>query len=249
LTKAKYKHPSLIEAVFELRFPDNNNWGMSSYIKFAQKAEREGYPKVIDAGEGFQINFTPGEDQKPEFHPVSRRIQTWNKDDTQLWQASPNLFAANRRAPYEGWEKFRPHILKGIEIYSKTAQPKKANLMVLQYVNRITFSEDEAAADFIEFMPPPVRYADRFESFVCQTQQAFGNGDRILVSSARDLDPTRAVDAKEHVAILLTITYSVPSPSLEKRTLRQLIENAHHRVIESYEKSITDKQRERMVQL
>ncbi len=239
MNKAKYKHPVLIEAVLELRFPSNDKWGMSSFIKFANLARKEGCTEVVDAPDGFQVNFSFGEGKQPELQPVSRRIQTWNKEKTRLWQASPELFAANIRSPYPGWEKFKPHILKGFEIYSKIAQPKKAVTLSINYVNKIEFDNNNPPLDYLIFFPPKVDYADSIDNFGCLTQQTFKNGDAITVSTARDLTP-------DTMAIMLNILYTAKSPSLETNSLKQTIERAHTRVIDAFEKSITVKQRERM---
>lgn len=238
MNKTKYKHPVLVEAVLELRFP-SNDWGMSSFIKFANLASKEGYTEVVDAPDGFQVNFAFGEGTQPEMKPVSRRIQTWNKEKTELWQASPELFAANVREPYQGWEKFRPHILKGFKLYSKVAQPRKAVTMSINYVNKIKFDSNNPPLDYLTFFPPEVDYADSIDNFGCFTQQTFKSGDTITVSTARDLTPNV-------MAVMLNILYTAKSPRLELNSLKETIERAHTRVIEAFEKSITSKQRERM---
>ncbi len=239
MNKTKYKHPVLVEAVLELRFPSNNKWGMSSFIKFANLANDEGFTEVVDAPDGFQVNFAFGEGKQPEMQPVSRRIQTWNKEKTRLWQASPELFAANVREPYQGWEKFRPHILKGFELYSKIAQPKKAEILSINYVNKIEFDDDNPPLDYLVFFPPTVDYAEDTNNSGCFTQQTLKSGDTITVSTGRDLTPNA-------MAIMLNILYTAKSPRLELNNLKETIERAHARVIDAFEKSITSKQRERM---
>ena len=239
MNKTKYKHPVLVEALLELRFPSNDKWGMSSFIKFANLASNEGYTEVVDAPDGFQVNFSFGEGKQPELQPVSRRIQTWNKEKTQLWQASPELFAANVRTPYLGWEKFKPHILKGFELYSKIARPKKALSLSINYVNKIEFDNGNSPLDYLVFFPPEVDYADKVDNFGCLTQQTFKNGDTITVSTARDLTPNV-------MAVMLNILYTTKSPALELTNLKEIIEKAHTRVIDAFEKSITPKQKEGM---
>lgn len=244
MPRITYKHPPIIEALFELRFPTNDHWGMSSFVKFAQSAEKAGYPEVVDAADGFQVNFQTGEDAKhPELKKISRRIQTWNKAKNELWQASPEMFAANRRGPYLGWEKFRPHVFKGLEIYSKLAKPKKAVRAALHYINRIEFNNDEDPSEYVKFVPPAIAYADNFQTFTCHTEQGFSSGDSIVISSTRDPEVGKGF------ALLLNIIYIKPLPQLDLKTLRQSVEKGHQIVIDSFEKSITDKQRKRMVKI
>ncbi len=219
-------------------------WNMSSFIKFASLAEKEGFPNVVDAGESFQFNFAlgPGKTQPPKVKPVPGRIQTWNQEKTELWQAGPDLFAANRRSPYKGWETFRPHILKGFEIYSKTAKPKKASIMVLTYINRIEVDlSKNRPSEFVRFLPDEVDYADQLTNFGRHTEQVFNDGDKIAVIAGKNIQS----DESEN-AVILNISYTAPTPKLEIGAFKKTIEKAHNRIIVAFEKSITDLQRERM---
>lgn len=239
MSKKKYKNPALIEAVFELRFPSKTEWGMSTFIKFANAASKLGYSEVVDAAQGIEVSFSPA-DQSPQVKQVSRRIQTWNKEKNQLWQASPELYAANRREPYTGWENFRPHIFKGFEIYVKIAQPKKAERLVMTYVNRIEFDETQRLSDLLIFVPPEVNYADQISNIAGITEQVFRDGDEISVTVGRDLS------VKENKAFNLNISYTVKLPSLEQKKLKDVTEKAHQRIIDAFEKSITNEQKEKM---
>lgn len=240
MRKNTYKNPTLIEAVFELRFPPNDKWGMGSVVSFANLADKEGFPEVVDSPEGFQINFGSGKNP-PEFRPASRRVQTWNLEKTELWQASSELFAANRRAPYQGWDEFYPHILKGLDIYQRIAKQKTANHLALQYVNRIEYSRENDLSDFLTFMPPQIEFADLVKSAACTAQYQYQDGDLITVNAGLNLD------VPKRPAMILNINYSSPEPALVQSKLKKKIELAHQRLIDAFEKSITDQQRERMV--
>jgi uncharacterized protein (TIGR04255 family) len=244
LNEPKYKNPSLIEAVCELRFSPPTKWGMSSFIRFASLAEKEGFANVVDAGEGFQFNFAvgPGKSQAPKVKPVPGRIQTWNSEKTELWQAGPELFAANRRSPYKGWESFRPHILKGFDLYSKTAKPKKASTMVLTYINRIEVDlAKNKPSEFVGFLPDEVDYADQITNFGRHTEQGFKDGDKITVIAGKNMPSDES-----GFAVILNISYTTPTPKLEVGAFIKNIEKAHTRIIRAFEKSITDLQRKRM---
>lgn len=229
-----------MEAIFELRFPASEKWGMRSVVKFANVAESEGFPEVVDSAEGFQINFGPT-GSKPEFRPVSRRIQTWNEQKTELWQASAELFAANRRSPYNGWNEFRPHIQKGYGLYQKIAKQKKANQMVLHYVNRIEFDENHPVEDLLVFAPPNVPFAKTVNSLSTTAQYTFADGDSITVTAGLNLE------AKP--VMMLLLIYASPSPPLREIELWKRLDKAHNRLVEAFEKSISDKLRDRMVRL
>ena len=239
-----YKNPSLIETVCELRFAPPTKWSMSSFIKFASLAEKAGFPNVVDAGEGFQFNFavSAGKRQPPTMKPVLGRLQTWNQEKTELWQAGPELFAANRRSPYKGWETFRPHILKGFEVFAKIAKPKKASLMVLTYINRIEVDlSKNSPSDFVSFLPYEIKYADHPTNYGRHTEQQFKDGDKIVIIAGKNIDSD---DGKN--SIILNISYTIPEPNLEMAAFKKHLEKAHSRIIAAFEKSITDVQRKRM---
>lgn len=249
MTEHKYKKSPIIEALCEVRFPSDNNWRINSFIKFANKAETLGFIDVVDAAEGFQIQFKFNEGMgdsngtPPLLKPVSRRIQTWNKNKSLLWQASAELFAANNRAPYLGWTKFKPHILKGLDVYSRIAQPKKAHTLALHYINRIEFGTDESALDYVRFCPPDIKYADSITNFLYHTQQTFNDGDMINISCTKDME------SDKDRAVILNLLYVTNSPLLERVKIKQKLETAHNRILTAFENTITEKQRLRMEEL
>lgn len=241
MTERKYKHPSVLEAIVELRIAPSSAWGISSFVDFAGLAKDRGYPILKDAAPGFQISL-PVSGGKPQvLTSAANRVQTWNESGNQLWQAGPQLFAANRRAPYEGWEKFRPHVAQGLELYLELAKPEKAEALVMQYVNRIVLDdENQDPSQFLVFVPPTISYAERATNFICRAEQAYNTQDSIAVTSTRDQS------APGSTAIILDIVYMSLQPSLESSQLMSLIDSAHLRVTEAYEKSITESLRERM---
>ena len=242
MNKRKYKNPALIETVFELRFPSNKEWSLATFVNFANKAKDAGYPDVVEGTPGFQFDFPVDQSDQPKMKPVARRIQAWNKDKTALLQAGTEIFAANRRVPYLGWDNFLPSILDGFAIYSKIANPKKAERLSLNYINRIEFGPNDPPDNYINFLPPGIKYADHIQAFGCQTEQSFRDGDIIVVSAARDLAP-------QTFAVILNIVYVKKLPTLALKGLKASIETAHSRLIEAFEATITDQQRERMKQI
>jgi uncharacterized protein (TIGR04255 family) len=241
LNEHTYKHPVILEAVFELRFETVKAWGITSFVEFARLAKEKGYPVLKDAAQSFQVIFPLSSSGAPTMTPISNRVQTWNEAETQLWQASPEMFAANRRTPYEGWVAFLPHILVGLELYRKVAEPEKAEAMKLQFINRIEVDvRQNSPADLVRFLPPEIQYGDRVNNFVCRTDQAFRDGGQIAVTTTRDMS------AANGVAIVLDVLYVTPNPNLEPGSLMSTIEIAHGRVLSAFENSITNVLRERM---
>ncbi len=247
MSKIKYKNPTLAEAIFELRFPDDSSWGMSSFIKFANLAAKEGFTEVVDAKQtGFEIQFSPtGENLSPKVIPSTGRIQTWNSEKTQLWQAAANLYAANRREPYLGWGKFLPHIKKGFSLYCQAANKKRqAESMIITYINKIRIEIDDKPENYLTFIPPQIKFAEKIATFACQSEQWFSDGDKININVGREIPPPN--ENFDGLSIVLNITYIKVKPSLQEAKLSEEIEKAHSRIINAFELSITSIQRERM---
>jgi uncharacterized protein (TIGR04255 family) len=238
----KYQHPIVLEAVVELNFPPSPTWTISSFGEFASLAKKHGFQVVKEANQGFQLVLPVGTGGPPAVSQIANRIQTWNSEGTQLWQASADMFAANRRAPYKGWTKFRPHILKGLELYRQLANPTQAGALVMQYINRFALDKEmPEPSDAFLFVPPKIKYGDTFHTFLCQSIQQFTSQENIAVTTTRDLSVTNGV------AVVLDIRYTIMNPNLITEVLVALIDNAHARISEAFESSITDKLRERIV--
>ncbi|MBI4852253.1 MAG: TIGR04255 family protein [Acidobacteria bacterium] len=245
MSEHKYKYPTIIEAILELRVHPSSAWGISSFVEFARLAKDQGYPILKDVNPNYQFVIPVGTSgETPSITPLANRIQTWNDAGTQLWQAGPQLYAANRRYPYDGWENFCPHILEGFKLYNQIAKPVKAETLVLQYINRIELEEPNLdPRDFLTFVSPMIKYAEEIDNFICRTEQSYTDQERIVVTSARDLS------SEKMAAVILDISYIILNPDLELPALEQLIRKAHDAVGNAFEKSITPKQQERMVPL
>lgn len=111
----------------------------------------------------------------------------------------------------------------------------------MQYINRIQVDVEQCRpSEFVGFIPPEISYADEVVNFICRAEQSFKDGEQIAVTSARDLS------APDGVAIVLDILYTATQPNLDQNALISLIDKAHSRISDAFEKSITNKLRERM---
>lgn len=246
MDKIKYKHPVITEAVFELRFPNDASWGMNSFIQFAKLAEKKGFSEVVDAkNTSFEFNFTPAGDVLPKIIPSQGRIQTWNTEKTQLWQAGADIYAANRKSPYQGWNSFRKHIHDGFSLYCQVLKKRRAaERMAIHYLNRIEIDSSGSPEEYIEFLPTKIKFADKIAGFGCQTEQIFEDGDRIVVAAAREMEPTGTLPSNSN--IILNISYVKESPDLEEGKFKELVEKAHLRIRTAFQMAVTSKQKERM---
>jgi uncharacterized protein (TIGR04255 family) len=235
---SKYKKPVIVEAVFELRFNPLPNWQIGSFVKFAELAKKKDFPIMQDSPQQFQVTFTPN--HEPITNKSASHIQTWNEDKTRLWQAGQSLYAANQREPYEGWGVFRPHILKGFELYKEVANPKEAEVLILRYINRIILNKSEEPSSLLIFLPSGVNFSKNLLNFGCKAEYAFEDNERITITCTKD------ISQKKENAVILDILYLKPKPNLDINSLESTIEKVHNRILESFEESITEELRQRM---
>jgi len=234
----KYKKPVVIEAVFELRFKPLPSWEIGSFVKFAELAKENGFPTLRDSPQQFQVTFAPN--HEPIINQGASHIQTWNKEETKLWQVGQILYAANQREPYDGWEDFRPHILKGLKLFKQVAKPKEAEILAMRYINRINITKSEKPDSLITFLPSGIEFSQNISDYGCKAEYKFENDEKIVITSAKDSSQ------KDKNALILEILYIKPKPSLEINSLSEAVKTIHDRIVERFEKSITDKLRKRM---
>lgn len=234
----KYKKPVVAEAVFELRFKPLANWEIGSFVKFSELAKENGFPVMRDSPQQFQVTFSPN--HQPIINQGASHIQTWNEEETKLWQAGQSLYAANQRKPYNGWKDFRPHILKGFELFKQVANPKKAEVLAVRYINRIVLKNSDKPDSLLSFLPSGIEFSKNISDYGCKAEFDYENDEKIVVTSAKDNS-----QEKEN-ALILEILYFKPNPKLSLEELGKTIDIIHNRIGEKFEKAITDKLRKRM---
>jgi uncharacterized protein (TIGR04255 family) len=237
-SEIKYKKPAIIEAVFELRFESISNWEIGSFVKFAELAKQNGFPIMRDSPQQFQVVFNPN--REPITNKAASHIQTWNEQETQLWQAGNSLYAANQREPYQGWQVFKPHILKGFELFEDVANPKIAEILTLRYINRLVLDEKEDPNSLFWLLPSGIKFSDNLLKFASKIEYGFENNERIVITCAKD------ISQETENAIILDILYVKPKPQLERIKLEKTIEKIHNRIVDKFENSIKDELRKKM---
>ncbi len=234
----KYYKPSVLEAVFELRFPPTQTWEMRYVVEFSNRANANSFPVLKDSPQQVQVTFK--NNQEPIINKGASHIQTWNVENTQLWQAGQLLFAANQREPYNGWENFRPHILKGLEIYYDIAKPQTAETLSIRYINRIQFNDDELPNKLIKFLPSGIAYEKNPSNYMCRVEYDYENGEKMIIISAKEDS-----NIKKN-SIILELLYLKPNPELDITNIESTIDRIHENIRQHFENSITDELRNRM---
>jgi uncharacterized protein (TIGR04255 family) len=236
-----YRNPPIVEALCEFRFDPASPWDLTipglvwEEIKstFPQKKSATGLELGIHVGAG---------SVRQQVEPTTR-MQFLREDATALVQVGTNLLSVNHLRPYPGWQAFAPLIEQGYRAYLEVAQPKSIHRIALRYINRIELLgprvEMEEYFDFYPFLGSrlPQDYAD----FIVGIQTAF-NGLRDGLRLQLAGPPSKTGDP---VLFVLDIDYFLAKP--EAVGLDQAIhwvDEAHNRVEDIFEGSISDKLRE-----
>ncbi len=236
----KYKKPPVVEALCEFQFMPGQPWDLTIPGLIYEKTKNDFPDKQQQVGIGFQFRPTErGVEQKAE--PAPPRMQFHRKDKTALIQVAPDLLAVNQLVPYPNWEKFKPVILKNLEIYLSIAKPKGFKRIGLRYINKVKIdSESVELNEYFNFYPHvPVELPQFHNSFISRVEIPYDGNDRMLITIAN------ASPEGDNVSIVLDLDYittDIESISLENT--KKWIEEAHIFIEKAFEGCITDKSRE-----
>ncbi len=112
--------------------------------------------------------------------------------------------------------------------------------VVLRYINRINLTKLEKPDSLLIFLPLGIEFSKNLSDYGCKAEYKFEGDEKIIITSAKDNSQ------KDENALILEILYIKPKPSLEINSLSDAVETIHNRIVERFEKSITDKLRKRM---
>lgn len=239
--RRKYKKPPIVEALCEFQFIPNQPWDWTIPGLIYEKVKDEFPDKQQKIGIGVQFKPTEkGVEQIIESTPPI--IQFFKKDKTALIQIAPDLLAINQLKPYPTWNKFKPLILKGFQIYKEISNPKAFRRIGLRYINIIEFDKQSIKLeDYFRYYPfipnnlPPIQ-----DSFVVRTEFPFEEGKERLILTLATVIPSK----QDIISIVLDIDYVMATPEyVSLNDVSEWLEKAHKEVENAFEASITDKAR------
>jgi len=238
----KYKNPPVVEALCEFQFVPGQPWDLTLPGLIYEKIKDEFPDKKQQIGIGVQFRPTEkGVEHKVE--PAPPRIQFHKKDKTALIQVAPDLLVINQLKPYPSWNKFKPVIVKGFQIYTEVANPKGLRRIGLRYINIIEFDKTPLELkDYFYYYPfIPDTLPQLHDSFLTRIEFPHEKGKERLIITLASLIPKKP----EIVSILLDLDYVMTTPEyISLNEVPEWLGKAHKRVEEAFEACITDKTRE-----
>jgi len=236
-----YRKSPIAEAICEFQFVPTEQWDLTIPGLMYEKISSNFPQKKRRVGIGIQFKQTEaGVEQRVE--AKADRMQFLNADGTVLVQVGPDLLAVNKLKPYEKWPTFRSTILEHLGIYRGIARPKGFKRIGLRYINRIEFQAAPVTLEeFFNFYPHvPERIPQVHADFLSRIEIPFGEGRDLLLLTMGAAPPD------EHVAvsIILDLDYILARPEVVSLDdAEEWLEQAHTRVENVFEASITDKSR------
>ncbi|MBC7225754.1 MAG: TIGR04255 family protein [Thermoflexales bacterium] len=235
----KYAQPPVVEAVCQFVLSADTPWDITVPGLFYEKLKDE-FPyheTRIYRGVGIRV---PEQDQ-PQFlfgeEPV---LALFSESRTMLVQLGPRVLTVNCLKSYPTWPVFRSKIERAWFSLKEVLEIKGLELVRLQYINQIKipeFPEDlqDCFTIYPHFGPLPV---SNIVMFIVGALLTFHDGrDRCRLQLNNPSE-------EERQTVILDIEYSLTRPGdLGLEAIPQWLEEAHDRIENIFESSITDRLR------
>ncbi len=237
-----YENPPVIEAICEFRFKAGQEWDWTIPGLIYDKVKKD-FPKKRQQG-SFQFQFQVDAQQKAEASQGGiSRMQFLHENDDALLQVGPDLLVINQLKPYPTWKVYKEMILKALDVYRQIAQPNAFIRIGLRYINRIDVPKSQAQIeDYLLAIPQvPEPIPQLFATWVQRVEIPFEDTNGLLALQSGSIQQPQ----HKELAFLLDLDFStLRAESVTLDSALVWIEQAHDRVEQAFEASITDKTRE-----
>jgi uncharacterized protein (TIGR04255 family) len=173
---------------------------------------------------------------------TSERLLFFTEDRKMLTQVGSRLLTVNALRPYPHWEGFKHRIGMAWESLRVAAEVQGLERIGLRYINHVELpGQSVELAEYFEFYPfVGQRLPQQMVSFLAGAEFSYADGrDRCRVQ----LSPIQGSGGKS--LFMLDIDYFLAQPrAVKPGEALPWVEEAHSRVEEVFEGSITDKLRE-----
>jgi uncharacterized protein (TIGR04255 family) len=238
----KYAKPPIVEAVCEFRLTPETQWDLTIPGLLYEKL-KELFPQKEQRVIHQEMELIQGPDGWLQQQiRTSERIIFFTEDRRMLVQVGPRLLAINVLKPYPYWEGFKSRIEMAWESLRVDVKVQGLERIGLRYVNHVELpGQSVELAEYFEFYPfVGPRLPQQMVTFLVGAEFSYADGrDRCRVQLA----PIQGSGGKS--LFMLDIDYFLAQPrGVKPEEALAWVEEAHSRVEEVFEGSITDKLRE-----
>jgi uncharacterized protein (TIGR04255 family) len=237
----KYINPPIVEALCDFQFIPSQQWDLTIPGLIYEKVKDDFPDKKQKIGIG--VRFKPTEKGlEHKIEPAPPRIQFHKKDKTAVIQVAPDILAVNQLKPYATWPKFKPMVLRALQIYKDISNPKGFKRIGLRYINKINIkAKSVELSEYFDFYPNiPKNLPQLHQGFICRVEIPYiENHGRMLITIGSDLS-----DSPDVLSIILDIDYTMTEPeAIPMHSIDEWIEQAHTFIENTFECCIKDKSR------
>ncbi|MCS7178065.1 MAG: TIGR04255 family protein [Anaerolineae bacterium] len=232
----KYQRPPVVEAVCQFVLSSDTPWDVTIPGLFYEKLIDEFPHRETRVFRGVGVRV-PSEQEQPAFFLGAEPILVLSSESrTMLVQLGPRILTVNALKPYPTWAVFRSKIEKAWSNLRAVVEVEGLEFVGLRYINQINISEfPQRLEDCFEIRP-------RFGPLPASHILAFIVGGLISLNEGRDRCRVQLNNVLEDpTTVVLDIEYSLAqSKSLAPEWIIDWLEEAHSKIEEIFEGSITD---------
>lgn len=238
----KYAKPPVIEVSCEFLFnvKDPNDLTVPGRFYDSENI-KENYPIKEELQEiiiGFGVNPT---EIPQKLHRKILGMQYKSQNGKVIIRVSPNFVSIHHLTPYSSWENFSLHIKQGFKTFQKVVEPISLERVGLRYIDKIEIPSPSFELEEYFLIYPKIPEKFKLDNFFLRLEIPF-NGGRDLLIIMMYKQPLREA---EKTLIILDWDYILIQPSqIPFEKILDWVEEAHKKIIDIFESSITDKCRQ-----
>lgn len=234
----RYTNPPIVEVVCEFRFKVKDPNDLTVPGRFYEKILQD-YPKKEEVHEyEVGVEFS----QKELQQKLRRKIlgmQYRNEEGKNIIRVTPNLVSAHRLSPYSSWEDFSIIAKRALATFQEIVQPEALERVSLRYIDRIEIPHPSfELSEYIRIYPKtPEEVIKEIGNFFMRLEIPFHGGRDILILMLHT--PPNRPEGKSW--IILDWDYAlIRTERIGMDGVWNWVEEAHERIIATFEASITD---------
>ncbi|MBL7811039.1 MAG: TIGR04255 family protein [Bacteroidetes bacterium] len=237
LMAQKYSNPPLVESLVEFRFglEDPNDPTLPGLLyseikeQFPNRANRNiAFPSPNGDGKEIELKLTP-------------LAQFRNTDDSMLVQVGGNLLTINCINKYVGWDLFSSTIKNTYKQYCQLAAPSKVIRIGFRCINKFDFPKSEVNLnDYFEFLPTrPSILTSPYNHFGIHIECPENDNRDLLIMKNNSV----VSNIPDNIGVMLDMEYATQNGIVldtNEEVIIDWIENAHTKLKDAFESSITN---------
>lgn len=237
-TARKYSNPPIVEVVCDFRFRVKDPNDLTVPGRFYERIQKD-YPVREELHE-FEVGLVLSQKElQQKLRTKLLGMQYRTEDGKHLIRVAPDLVSAHRLSPYLSWEDFFPKVELAFKTFLDIVQPEGLERVGLRYIDRVVIptTSFELSEYFLIYPKTPDGTLANIAQFFMRLEIPFHEErDRLIIMLHNPPESTG-----ETTFIILDWDYVLVQPAqVSIDEVLKWLDEAHDRVVEVFESSITD---------